>query len=164
MHVICQVYVSFEHYIPCMLMRNRQHLGPSATQMVFLLIFTVANSIAIFVLSILLARNIWLLGGNMTTIESWEVERHESLVRRAKALGGYIDGPDGVKVKITKQEFPYDIGIFRNVQQGMGGSVILWLWPFAASPEVTLGSEFETNGFEGESSQTQSKSAEIEVR
>lgn len=135
-----------------MLMQSWQYLGPSATQMVFLLVFTVANSITLFALSILLARNIWLLGSNMTTIEGWEVERHETLVRRAKALGGYIDGPDGVRVKITKQEFPYDIGIFRNVQQGMGGSVMSWLWPFAASPEATSGSEFETNGFEGESS------------
>ncbi len=115
-------------------------------------------------MSILVARNIWLLGGNITTIESWELERHETLVRRAKALGGYVDGPDGVKVKITKQEFPYDIGILRNVQQGLGGSVMSWLWPFAASPKITSGSEFETNEFEGESSQTQSKLVKIEVR
>ncbi len=157
MLVISQVYVSFVHCVPCMLIQIWQYLGPSATQMVFLLVFTLTNSITLFALSILLARNIWLLGGNITTIESWEVERHETLVRRAKILGGYVDGPNGVKLKISKHEFPYDIGIFRNVQQGMGGSAMSWLWPFARSPEITSGFEFETNGFEGESSRTQSK-------
>jgi len=147
-----------------MLIQIWQYLGPSVTQMVFLLVFTVTNSTTLFALSILLARNIWLLGGNITTIESWELERHETLVRRAKALGGYVDRPDGVKVKITKHEFPYDIGIFRNVQQGMGGSAMSWFWPFAPSPEITSGFEFETNGFEGESLRTQSKLAEIEIR
>lgn len=137
-----------------MLIQSWQYLGPSVTQMVFLLVFTVTNSIALFVLSILLARNFWLLGGNITTIESWEVERHESIVRRAKALGGYLHGPDGVRIKISKHEFPYDIGIFRNVQQGMGGSIVSWLWPFAPSPDIMSGLEFKTHGFEGETSQT----------
>lgn len=117
--------------------------------MIFLLIFTIVNSVTLFVLSILLARNIWLLGANMTTIEAWEVERHETLVCRAKSLGGYLDGPGGVKMKIVKHEFPYDIGIFRNIQQGMGGSVMLWLWPFAPTPGNESGLQFETNGFEG---------------
>jgi len=140
-----------------MLIQIWQYLGPSAAQMVLLFVFTVTNSVTLFALSILLARNIWLLGGNITTIESWEVERHETLIRRAKALGGYVDGPDGVRMKITKHEFPFDIGIFRNVQQGMGGNMLSWLWPFAPSPGITSGLEFETNGFEGESFRPRSK-------
>jgi hypothetical protein len=35
-------------------------------------------------------------------------------------MGGYLDGPGGIKVKIERQEFPYDIGIWRNLKQGMG--------------------------------------------
>lgn len=85
----------------------------------------------------------------MTTIEGWEIERHETLVRRARALGGYLDGPDGIKVRITKQEFPYDIGIFQNFRQGIGGTPLLWLFPFAATPSNESGLSFETNGFEG---------------
>jgi palmitoyltransferase len=54
---------------------------------------------------IIFVRSLWSLGSNTTTIESWEIERHEALLRRARVLGGYLDGPDGVKVRIERQEF-----------------------------------------------------------
>ena len=76
----------------------------------------------VFALFILLLRSLWSLAFNTTTIESWEVERHETLVRRARVLGGHLDGPGGIKMRIKKQEFPYDIGIWSNIKQGMGGS------------------------------------------
>ncbi|EFE38545.1 palmitoyltransferase with autoacylation activity Pfa4, putative [Trichophyton verrucosum HKI 0517] len=63
-----------------------------------------------------------MLGANETTIEGWEIERHRTLCRRARALGGYLEGPDGVKVWIKRQEFPYDIGVWNNIRDGMGGS------------------------------------------
>ena len=107
------------------------------------------NSIILFVLAILLGRNIWCLGGNVTTIEGWEIERHETLVRRARVQRGYLEGPDGVRIRIKKQEFPYDIGIVPNIRQGMGGPVVSWLWPFTATPSNESGLDFETNGFEG---------------
>jgi hypothetical protein len=53
-------------------------------------------------------------------IEGWEIERHETLLRRARHSGGFLDGPDGMKVRIKRQEFPYDIGIWNNLKQGMG--------------------------------------------
>ncbi|MCJ1279037.1 Palmitoyltransferase [Puttea exsequens] len=99
-------------------------------------------------MGILLAHHTWSLGGNVTTIEGWEIERHETLVRRARAKGGYLDGPDGTRVRIKKQQFPYDIGIYQNVGQGMGGTLFLWLWPFTATPSNEAGFDFETNGFE----------------
>jgi palmitoyltransferase len=69
-------------------------------------------------------------------------------LRRARALGGYLDGPDGTKVQMKRQEFPYDIGIWQNVKQGMGtGNVLLWLWPLARTPR-TSGLSFAVNGFE----------------
>ncbi len=117
--------------------------------MVFLFIFLIVNSVTLFALGILLARNIWCLGGNFTTIEGWEIERHETLVRRARARGGYLDGPDGMRIRIRKQEFPYDIGIYQNIRQGMGGTPLLWLWPFAATPSNKSGLKFDINGFEG---------------
>lgn len=118
-------------------------------QMALLFTLITTNSITLFALGILLVRNIWFLGSNVTTIESWEIARHEALVRRARVSGGYLDGPDGIKVRITRQEFPYDIGIFQNICQGMGGSAFFWLWPFAATPLNASGLRFETNGFEG---------------
>lgn len=37
-------------------------------------------------------------------------------------LGGYLEGPGGIRVHIKKQEYPYDIGIWANIKQSMGGS------------------------------------------
>jgi len=90
------------------------------------------------------------MGANTTTIEGWEIERHETLVRRARVLGGYLNGPDATRIRIVKQEFPYDIGIHANLVQGMGGHLHTWLWPFAPSPSVESGLSFPENGFEGE--------------
>lgn len=115
----------------------------------FLFVFLVVNSVTLLALGILLARNIWCMGGNVTAIEGWEIGRHGTLVRRARAKGGYLDGPDGMKIRIRKQEFPYDIGIYQNFRQGMGGTPLLWLWPFTPTPHNDSGLEFETNGFEG---------------
>lgn len=71
-------------------------------------------------LAILLIRSLWCLVVNTYTIEGWEIERHETLVRRARVLGGFLDGPDGTRVRIVQQEYPYDIGLWQNVVQGMG--------------------------------------------
>lgn len=127
----------------------RQYLGPTFTQLIMLFSTFAANCLALFVISLLLIRNIWSLGANVTTIESWEIERHEALVRRARKHGGYLDGPDGIRIKITKQEFPYDIGIMENIYQAMGTTIFLWLWPFAPTPSNETGLCFNTNDFEG---------------
>ncbi|KAE8149707.1 DHHC palmitoyltransferase-domain-containing protein [Aspergillus avenaceus] len=126
------------------------YLGPSVTQIGHLFILLVVNSLTVFVLSVLLIRTLWSLGSNTTTIESWEVERHETLLRRARHFGGFLDGPGGVRIRIRRQEFPYDIGILSNIKQGMGGSsnVLSWFWPLARTPARSTGLEFEVNGFE----------------
>jgi len=90
--------------------------------MVYLFILLAVNSLIAFALFILLLRSLWSLGANTTTIESWEIERHKALLRRARHFGGYLDAPGGVKIRIRKQEFPYDIGIWDNIKAGMGGS------------------------------------------
>ncbi|KAL8728771.1 MAG: hypothetical protein Q9181_005223 [Wetmoreana brouardii] len=124
------------------------YLGPSPTQMIFLLVFVIVNTITLLALGVLLIRNVWVLGSNVTTIEGWEIERHQNLVRRARARGGYLDGPDGTRLKITKQEFPYDIGVYQNAKQAMGSIFLLWLWPLSPTPSDASGLDFETNGFE----------------
>jgi palmitoyltransferase len=125
-----------------------QYLGPNAGQLVHLFILAMTNSFTLFMLSAMLIRTIWGLGGNVTTIESWEIARHRKLLRRARAFGGYLDGPDGVKVKIERHEFPYDIGIWANIKQGMdSGNIPGWLWPFVSTPSSS-GLEFEVNGFD----------------
>ena len=54
-------------------------------------------------------------------------------------------------MRIKKQEFPYDIGILSNIVQGMGTpNPLQWFNPFAPTPSVASGLQFETNGFEDE--------------
>jgi palmitoyltransferase len=129
-----------------------QYLGPSALQLSHLFVLVVVNSLVLFGLILLLGRSVWGLALNMTTIESWEVERHHALLRRARVLGGQLDGPDGTKVRIEHQEFPWDVGIWSNFRQAMGTwNLLAWGWPFASSPSVESGLAYEHNEIDGRS-------------
>lgn len=101
-------------------------------------------------LTILLGRTLWSMALNMTTIEGWEIERHETLLRRARVLGGYLVGPEGNKVRIEHQEFPWDVGIWKNLCQAMDSrNPFAWLWPLARSPSVDSALMFEHNCIDG---------------
>lgn len=89
-------------------------------QLAHLFILIALNSLTLFALGILFIRAVWCLVVNTYTIEGWEIERHETLLRRSRVLGGYLDGLDGTRVRIVRQEFPYDIGFWNNIVQGMG--------------------------------------------
>ena len=138
----------FQSCSPCSV-AALQYLGPTATQLVFLAILPMVNSITLFALAILLVRNIWAAASNVTTIEGWEIERHEALLHKARKEGGYLDGPDGKRIKIIRQEFPFDIGLLQNLKQSLGKNPLTWLLPFAATLPNDGGLEFITNGFEG---------------
>jgi palmitoyltransferase len=125
------------------------YLGPPAWAMAHLLVLIVLNSLTLFALAILLVRSVYSLAINTTMIESWEIERHEALVRRSRKSGGYVYASGGQKMRVERQEFPYDIGIWRNLCQGMGTSVVfLWFLPFGPTPEIETAAEFDVNGFE----------------
>ncbi|KAG8527165.1 uncharacterized protein KY384_008595 [Bacidia gigantensis] len=117
-------------------------------QIASLFILFIANSVTLFGVGILLIRNIWSIGANVTTIEGWEIERHETLVSRAKKQGGLIYGPNGKQIRLSQQEFPYDIGIMKNVAQSMGRNPLFWLFPLGPTPSNESGLSFETNGFD----------------
>ncbi|THY30880.1 zf-DHHC-domain-containing protein [Aureobasidium pullulans] len=146
-------------HLGCLLWSRMYHLwtqrelpsyfGPSP-MLLFGLFFIIAlNSVVVFALFVLLLRTLWCLGANTTTIEGWEIERHETLLRRAKYLGGVLEGPNGAKVRITRQEYPWDIDIFSNIAQGMGSwNPLAWFWPFSFTPSIESGLEFEDNGLE----------------
>ena len=125
--------------------------------MISLLSIILFNSITLFAIFVIFVRSLWSLFTNVTTIESWEIERHDALIRRARHRGGFLDGPDGTKIRIKKQEFPYDIGILANVAQGMSGGLLTWLWPFTGSTSFHEGLIFPVNGFEGESQELLSR-------
>lgn len=117
---------------------EKKYLGPSLSQLSHLFLLTSLNTVVLFALIVLLLRTAWSLGTNTTTIETWEIERHETLVRRARRFGGFLDGPDGTRIRIRKQEFPYDIGIWANIEAGMASRNVNFplLWT------VILGSFF----------------------
>ena len=133
----------------CSWVTSLQYLGPSVFQLALLFLLTVTNFCTCFAVGIMCLRTLWSLWTNVTSIESWEIERHESLVERARRSGSYLDGPDGLRMRITKQEFPYDIGIWSNLVQGMGANPLAWIWPLARTPSNRDGLEFDVNGFEG---------------
>ncbi|KAJ4287233.1 Palmitoyltransferase [Kalmusia sp. IMI 367209] len=148
------------------------YLGPNPFLVAHLFAATVINSITVFAIGVLLVRNIWCLAVNTTTIEGWEIERHKTLLRRARHFGGMLQTPDGTAVPIKRQEFPYDIGIWSNITQGMGTANVrhppslslspllqntnkpsslpapIMAQPLAATPPMQTGLAFPTNGFE----------------
>ncbi|KAF3001999.1 Palmitoyltransferase [Curvularia kusanoi] len=127
------------------------YLGPTLPELSLLFALISTNSITLFALSILLIRNLYSLALNTTTIESWEISRHETLLRRARHFGGYLSTPDGAQIRIQRQEFPYDIGIFANIAQGMNTSnPINWFNPFGPTPSLSSGLSFKVNGFESD--------------
>lgn len=125
------------------------YLGPPTWAIAHLLVLVVLNSLTLLILAILLVRSVYSLAINTTMIESWEIERHEALVKRSRKTGGYVYANGGQKMRVERQEFPYDIGIWRNLCQGMGTSIFpLWFLPFGPTPSIESATKFEVNGFE----------------
>ncbi|KAI2604500.1 zf-DHHC-domain-containing protein [Hypoxylon fragiforme] len=127
------------------------YLGPTLTQLAMLTVLTLVAGMTSLALGILLLTTLKGLIFNTTTIESWEIERHESALERRyasssdgstdswwlsneRAPGGDISAPH---LALEPVEFPYDIGIFTNIAAGMGTrNFLLWAFPFAGNPTV----------------------------
>ncbi|KAI9854781.1 MAG: Palmitoyltransferase [Vezdaea acicularis] len=143
-------YLLFPHLHDLWLNRALpSYLGPNVLQLVHLMSLLITLTPTFIVLLILLVRTIWNLVLNQTTIENWEIERHATLARRARFNNGFVDGPNGMRVRLKRYEFPYDIGIYKNIAEGIGSrNPLIWLWPFASTVSVKSGYDFEVNGFE----------------
>ena len=146
------IYLQYFIYLRVVPIWHNRHmpayLGPSMWQFTHLFALILFNFLTLFMVGILFFRSVYSMATNVFTIESWEIERHEQLLRRARVLGGYLDGPDGIRVKITRHEFPYDIGIWQNLRDSMGTSnIFAWVWPLTRGMR-TDGLAYETNGFE----------------
>ncbi|KAH6669338.1 DHHC palmitoyltransferase-domain-containing protein [Halenospora varia] len=127
------------------------YLGPPIWAIAHLLVLLLVNSITLFALSILWIHAIHSMCINTTMIENWEIERHEVVVERARKNGGYIQTNSGVKMRVEKQEFPYDVGVWKNLCQAMGTpNIVMWILPFGGGPNVKTAGTFEENGFEDE--------------
>jgi palmitoyltransferase len=127
------------------------YLGPPIWALTHLLVLLIVNNLTLFALSILFIRATYSLATNTSQIESWEIERHEALIDRARKTGGYVYANGGQKMRVERQEFPYDIGIWKNLCQGMGTSnVLVWFMPFGGAPDIRNAADWEVNGFEDE--------------
>ena len=117
--------------------------------MAHLVVLVIVNSMTLFALGILLTRAIYGLATNTTMIESWEIDRHEALIERSRKTGGYVYANGGQKMRIERQEYPYDVGIWKNLCQGMGTkNISLWILPFGGAPGISVAGNYEVNGFE----------------
>ena len=124
---------------------------PPLWAVVWLFVTCGITAVTLFILTVLLVTSVHSLCLNTTMIETWEIARHHSLVKRAKRNGGYVSTPGGGQLLIARQEFPYDIGIWANICQGMGSSnPLAWFLPWAGGPANDECWEWETNGFEEE--------------
>jgi len=125
------------------------YLGPPVWGMAHLLVLISVNSITLFALTVLFVGATHGLAINTSMIEHWEIERHEALIDRSRKLGGYIYANNGKRVRVQHQEYPYDVGIWKNLVQGMGTrNVLIWLLPFGGAPSVKTATDWEVNGFE----------------
>ncbi|KAG1169709.1 hypothetical protein G6F70_008178 [Rhizopus microsporus] len=84
----------------------------------FVIVFMVANFVLAFVVlfavGILSGYQFYCLLRNQTNIEAWERGKVETLIRRGKIL---------------PVNYPFDIGIYKNICQVLGPNPLLWLWP-----------------------------------
>lgn len=101
-----------------------QSLGPSQWALGHLVALCAINLIACFMISMLFCISVYCLGANMTAIEGLQIERHKKLLKRARRNGGCVNGPGGVRIRLERHEFPYDIGIYQNIAQGMGSYLV----------------------------------------
>ncbi|KAK9475413.1 DHHC palmitoyltransferase-domain-containing protein [Dipodascopsis tothii] len=97
------------------------------TQIVLVVVIAPTTFLMLFSVGLLTLRVLWSILDNMTTIESWEMDRIYSQIRRQR---------------IRPVEFPYDLGYFENVSQNLG-PVWGWLLPWTTSPGN--GMTFEVN-------------------
>jgi palmitoyltransferase len=127
------------------------YLGPPVWALAHLMVLCIVNGFTLFALLLLLVQSGRSLLTNTTMIESWEVERHETLVARARKQGGFVYASGGYRVRVEQQEFPYDIGFWKNLCQAMGTTYIfMWALPFGGGPGIGSAGTWEVNGFEDE--------------
>ena len=89
-------------------------LEPTTTEVIFLVLNFVLAFIVLFCVGALSLYQLYCLSMNRSAIESWECGNVEKLVRRGK---------------IKPVEYPFDMGLYRNICDVLGSNPLLWLWP-----------------------------------
>ncbi|ORZ23641.1 DHHC palmitoyltransferase-domain-containing protein [Absidia repens] len=87
---------------------------PTTTEVIFLVINFVLSIVVLFSVGILGGYHLYCLLRNQSTIEAWERGKVETLVRRRK---------------IPPFDYPFGLGIYKNICSVLGKNPLLWLWP-----------------------------------
>ncbi|KAF9210000.1 Palmitoyltransferase [Haplosporangium sp. Z 27] len=101
--------------------------GPTTTQIVFMAVNIAVDGGVLLAVGMLAIYHLWSLMTNTSTIEAWEQEKVDAMIKKGK---------------LKKTKFPYDVGCFRNYRQVLGPRVWLWLWP---QKMLGSGTEFEVS-------------------
>ncbi|WFD35641.1 protein S-acyltransferase [Malassezia cuniculi] len=100
---------------------------PTTTEMVVIILNYLMCLPVILIIFFLAIYHTWLISGNTTTIEAWEVDRVHTQIRR------------GI---IPHVRYPFDIGFWGNVTSVLGPNPLLW---FVPGPVPGNGLEFPTS-------------------
>ncbi|KAG0005778.1 Palmitoyltransferase [Entomortierella chlamydospora] len=101
--------------------------GPTKTQIIFMAVNIAVDGCVLLAVGILAITHLWSLITNTSTIEVWEQEKVEAMIKKGK---------------LKKTKFPYDVGCLRNYRQVLGPRIWLWFWP---QQMLGSGTEFEVN-------------------
>ncbi|KAG0370612.1 DHHC palmitoyltransferase-domain-containing protein [Gamsiella multidivaricata] len=99
--------------------------GPTKTQIVFMAVNIVVDGGVLLAVGFLTIYHLWSMISNTSTIEVWEQEKVDAMIKKGK---------------IRKVKYPYDVGCLRNYRQVLGESTWFWLWPQSM---VGSGTEFD---------------------
>ena len=124
------------------------YLGPSLPALSSLAVIGLVWSATTLALGIMLVTSGKACVLNRTSIEGWELEKHESLMERSKREWWDMKGADGKVIRIESTEFPYDVGFFANMAQAMGTkNPIWWFFPLAGNPTLSTDKHKERIGW-----------------
>ncbi|KAI8393351.1 zf-DHHC-domain-containing protein [Radiomyces spectabilis] len=89
-------------------------MQPTLFETVFLIVDIAAIVIVILCVGILSIYHLYCICRGQTTIEGRERTKVKRLIRRRK---------------IAPIQFPFDVGIYRNISAVLGSNPLLWMWP-----------------------------------
>ncbi|KAJ2898086.1 palmitoyltransferase [Zalerion maritima] len=129
------------------------YLGPSVPVLIHLTLLMVIGGVTEFALIVMFVTTAksWIV--NTTHIESWEIDRHEALLSRGGIGCSTCPHPNDDASDFEDEhcmeriEFPYDVGFFANMAQGMGSrNPLLWFLPIFGS-SIELGTDQSDPGW-----------------
>ncbi|KAI8141092.1 DHHC palmitoyltransferase-domain-containing protein [Fennellomyces sp. T-0311] len=98
----------------------RWHADPTTTEIVFLVLNFILAFVVLFCVGILSIYHLYCMARNQSSVESWERSKVKKLVKRGK---------------IMPIEYPFDVGLYKNICSVLGNNPFAWLWPQAPTSD-----------------------------